>query len=122
MGNLKQLVKTEALRLGFSRCGVSRNESLEEMRHFYSGFIRRKGDASLKYLETNFEKRLHPELVLEGTKSVIALLMNYFPPQIIPEKDNFIISKYAYGTDYHILMRDRIKELLNFMKLSCGSF
>jgi epoxyqueuosine reductase len=120
MSDLKQIIKTEALRLGFSHCGVARNDSLENIRPFYAGFIRRKGHASLEYLETNLEKRLHPELVLRGTKSVIALLMNYFPPEIIPDKDNFIIAKYAYGKDYHKVMRNRMQEMIHFMNLSCG--
>jgi epoxyqueuosine reductase len=115
-GGFKELIRAKALRLGFSHCGFARNDSLEELRPFYSGFIRRKGHASLDYLETNFEKRLHPELVSEGTKTVIALLMNYFPPEVIPAKDNFIIAKYAYGTDYHKVMRERIGELAGFMQ------
>ncbi|MCX6269489.1 MAG: tRNA epoxyqueuosine(34) reductase QueG [Bacteroidetes bacterium] len=120
MNNLKQRIKEEALRLGFSFCGVARNDSLDELRPFYSGFIQRNGHAGLKYLETNFEKRLHPELIMEDAKSVIALLLNYFPPEIIPEEDNFIISKYAYGRDYHVIMRNRLNELIQFMKLSFG--
>jgi epoxyqueuosine reductase len=118
---LKELIRDEALRIGFSHCGFAVNNSLEELRVFYSDFIRRNGHAGLKYLETYFERRLHPELVLENTKSVIAVLMNYYPPQIIPEKDNFVISKYAYGADYHQVMRVRLNELVNFMKLSFGS-
>jgi epoxyqueuosine reductase len=120
MNDLKQLIKSEVLSLGFSHCGIARNDSLEELRPYYTGFIRRKGHASLGYLESYLEKRLHPELVLEGTKSVIALLMNYFPPEIIPEEDNFIISKYAYGTDYHLVIRDRLARLINFIKSSNG--
>jgi epoxyqueuosine reductase len=118
---MKEMIRSEAMRLGFSHFGVARNDSLEPLRPFYSDFIRRKGHAGMGYLEYYLEKRLHPELVVEGTKSVIALLMNYFPPEIIPEKDNFIIAKYAYGTDYHPLMRSRMMALVNFMKLSCGS-
>lgn len=116
----KELIREEAQRIGFSHCGFAKNDSLEELRPFYTDFIRRKGHAGLKYLETNFEKRLHPELVLEGTKSVIAVLLNYYPPEIIPEEDNFIISKYAYGADYHQVMRARLNQLVDFIKLSCG--
>ncbi len=117
---LKEIIRHEAMRLGFSHCGVARNDTLEELRPFYSDFIGRKGHAGLKYLETYFEKRLHPELVLEGTKSVIALMMNYFPQETIPEEDNFIISRYAYGNDYHVVMKNRMKELINFMKSAFG--
>ncbi len=118
MSDLKELIKTEALRSGFAHCGFTRNDTLEHLRPFYSGFIRRNGHVTLKYLESNIEKRLNPGLVLEGTKSVIALLMNYYPPEIIPQEDNFIIAKYAYGMDYHLVMRSKINELIGFMKNS----
>ena len=116
--DLKKLIHDEALRLGFSNCGFTLNDSLEEKRDFYSGFIKQHSHSGLDYLETYFEKRLHPELLLEGTRTVIALLMNYFPPEIIPEEDNFVIAKYAYGSDYHVVMKDRISELVNFLKQS----
>mgnify|MGYP001382739050 CR=1 FL=1 len=111
MEKLKRLIRDEAQRLGFSHCGFTRNDSLEAHRDFYTEFIERKGHASLAYLETYLEKRLHPELVVAGTKSVVALMMNYFPPVIIPEADNYVISKYAYGADYHAVMKDRLKVL-----------
>jgi epoxyqueuosine reductase len=117
MNDLKQVIRTEALRLGFSFCGFAKNEGLEEIRHFYTGFVKRNDHPSLEYLKTHFEKRLHPELVLEGTKTVIALLMNYFPREIIPEEDNYIIAKYAYGADYHVVLRNRMKELISGMRL-----
>jgi len=121
MIDLKQLIKTEAVRLGFSHCGVTKNDSLEAIRPFYSDFIQRNGYAHLKYLQTWFEKRIRPDLVMEETKSVIALLVNYFPPVVIPENDNFIISKHAYGNDYHVLIKSRLNELIHFIKKSCGS-
>lgn len=121
MCTLKQQLKTEAIRLGFSHFGVAKNDSLEELRPFYANFIGRNGHAGLKYLETHFEKRLHPELVMTGTKSIISLLLNYFPHEIIPAENNYILSKYAYGTDYHTVMRLRLSELINYMKLSCGN-
>jgi epoxyqueuosine reductase len=121
MNDLKIRIREEAIRLGFSHCGMAANNSLEELRPYYADFIRRGGHAGMGYLETNFEKRMHPELVLEGTKTVIALLINYFPPVIIPAKNNFIISKYAYGHDYHDIVRDRMKQLIDFMKRASGS-
>ena len=120
MTDPKQLIKSEAMRLGFSHCGVACNDSLEELRPFYSGFLSRNGHAGMEYLETSFEKRMHPELLVEGTRSVIALLVNYYPHETIPEDDNFIFSKYAYGNDYHKVIKQRLKELINFMKQSFG--
>ncbi len=121
MSDLKERIKTESLRLGFSHCGMTRNDSLEKLRPFYSAFLKRNGHAGMGYLESNFERRMHPELVLEGARSVIALLVNYFPPATIPEQDNFILAKYAYGSDYHRVVKDRLNEFVHFMKLTCGS-
>jgi len=113
---LKDLFAEEAKRIGFSFCGFARNEPLENLRPFYTDFIQRKGHAGLTYLESSLEKRLNPGLVLEGTKSVIALLMNYFPHETIPADDNLIIAKYAYGSDYHRIMRQKMELLVNFLK------
>ena len=118
---LKDWIRAEAFRLGFSHCGFARNGSLEELRPFYDDFILRKGHAGLGYLETHLEKRLRPELVMEGAKTIIAFLMNYFPQELIPEDNNFIISKYAYGNDYHVVIRNRMKELINFLQSLPGN-
>ena len=117
MTDLKQRITAEALRLGFSRCGFARNEPPEQIRPFYTAFIKRNGHAGMDYLESNMEKRLNPELVMPGTKTVIALLMNYFPNEIIPGKDNFTVAKYAYGQDYHKIIRKRLKDLTRFIGL-----
>ncbi|MCX6279536.1 MAG: tRNA epoxyqueuosine(34) reductase QueG [Bacteroidetes bacterium] len=109
-------ISEEALRLGFSFCGFARNESLENLRSFYTDFIRQKDHAGFTYLENFLEKRLNPDLVLKGTRSVIALLMNYYPAEIIPEEDNFIIAKYAYGKDYHRIMRQKMEMMVNFLE------
>lgn len=109
-------IRAEALRLGFSFCGMARNEPLEDLRALYTRLIQRKGPAGLEYLETYLEKRLNPELILKGARSVIAVMMNYYPQDEIPGTGNFIISKYAYGRDYHLLMRERLGLLIAFLK------
>lgn len=116
MNDLKQLIKSETRRLGFAHCGVAQSGPLEYLRPFFSEFIVRMGHyPDLRYLETNLEKRLHPELVLPGVKTVVALLMNYDPGQIIATEDNFVIARYAYGNDYHVIMRNRMKSLADFI-------
>jgi epoxyqueuosine reductase len=92
-------IKTEALRLGFSGCGVTRAGPLPSLRPFYTDFIARGGHQSFSYLERYTEQRLNISLLLPQVKSVIAVLMNYYPPELIPENDNYIVSKYAYGSD-----------------------
>ena len=113
----EELIRREALSLGFSYCSIARYEQLEPLRPFYTGFIAQQALPGMDYLSTFLEQRLDPGLLLKGTKSVIALLMNYYPQQVVPEADNFIISKYAYGGDYHKLLRKRLKTLIGHMKL-----
>jgi len=108
-------IRTHALSLGFAHCGIAKAEPLEPVRPFYSEFINQKRYAGMKYLERYTEQRLNPELLLPGARSVIALLMNYSPEEVIPVPDNFIIAKYAYGKDYHPLMKERLKGLAEFL-------
>jgi epoxyqueuosine reductase len=112
-------IKAHAAQLGFSFCGTAKAEPLAEHRHYYEEFIRKKLHLSFSYLETNLEKRLDPGKIMPDVHSVIAVLLNYYPDQIIPEDDNFIISKYSYGTDYHLIMR-RTDEIIQFMKHEYG--
>lgn len=115
---IKRYIHNKALELGFSHCGFSRCEPLENLRSFYILYIQENRFASLDYLKRYAEKRLNPEMLVPGARTVIALLMNYYPWDIIPETDNFLVSKYAYGNDYHVLMRKRMDDLIGFMKLT----
>ncbi len=119
---MKDLIKSNALESGFSHCGIARIGKLDEIRPRYAAFLQRNGHASMKYLETYFEKRMNPELVMAGTRSVITVLLNYYPPEIIAEEDNYVISKYAYGRDYHLEMRERMAKLVGIMKDQFGEF
>jgi len=110
-----ETIRLKSLELGFLHCGFARAEPLESLRPWYQEFIRQKRYAGLAYLERYAEQRLNPELVLPGVRTVIALLMNYFPPAVIPEKDNLIISKYAYGKDDHVVVKERLDQLAQFL-------
>jgi len=116
-----QKIRTKALDLGFSFCGFAKAGSLEQERDFFVSYLREKRNAGLHYLERDPEKRTDPRLVFEGTQTVIGLLLNYFPKEILPEKDNFIISKYAYGKDYHEVLKERTHALVLYMKEEYGS-
>ncbi|MCK9218855.1 MAG: tRNA epoxyqueuosine(34) reductase QueG [Bacteroidales bacterium] len=112
----EQTIREQALKLGFSFCGIAANESLDFRLPFYTEFLKRDGQADLTYLKTQFENRFHPDRVMEGTQSVVAVLMNYFPEKTLVRENNFIISKHTYGRDYHVVMRERITRLTGFMK------
>lgn len=73
----------------------------------------------MSYMENHFDKRLDPRLLVDGAQSIISVLLNYFPPETqIP--DTYKISKYAYGTDYHFVIKDKLKDLLAFIQTEIG--
>jgi len=109
----RETIRSKALELGFSHCGFARAEPLESMRPFYKRFLEERTFTGMNYLERYTEQRLHPELLLPGVQSVIAVLMNYYPEDKLPEEDNFILSKYAYGRGYQKVMKERLGKLVN---------
>jgi len=113
--NVNREIKTAAKKLGFSFCGIALAEPLEHKREYYSAFIGEKRHGNLQYLETNLEKRLDPKLILGDVKSVIAVLMNYYPKEILTEEDNYVIAKYAYGKDYHTVLKKKMNDLIRFL-------
>ncbi|MEI7661718.1 MAG: tRNA epoxyqueuosine(34) reductase QueG [Bacteroidota bacterium] len=118
---VKRSIIQKSVELGFGNCGFARCEPLEELRTFYDRFVSEKRFASMQYLERYAGQRLDPALVMPGAKTVIGLAMNYCPAEPIPEDDNFIIAKYAYGRDYHKLMRVKLDDLAAFMRNSLGA-
>ncbi len=118
------MVKNEIINkstdLGFSQCGFAPCEPLENLRSFYNDFVLKKRFGALQYLERYAEPRLNPELLLPGAKTVICVTMNYHQPEQIPCNDNFFIAKYAYGYDYHRLIRERMDCLVDFMRSTFG--
>jgi len=109
-------IKAKAFELGFAFCGFAKATSLDKEREFFTTYLNEKRNAGLHYLEREPEKRTDPRLVFEGAQTVIGLLLNYFPKETLPEEDNFIISKYGYGKDYHKVLKDRSNALIQFIK------
>jgi epoxyqueuosine reductase len=115
---MKELLKSEAKRLGFYHCGIAAAGTMEHLRPFYTSFLQKGGAVTMKYLETSFEKRMNPALLLPGVKSVIALLMNYYPGEIHAGLRDFIISKYAVRKDAYPLIKTRMEALVAFLRES----
>ncbi len=115
-----QLIKTEAQRLGFLSCGVSKAEFLEEEAPRLEKWLQQNMHGEMGYMENHFDKRLDPTKLVEGSKTVISLLLNYFPSQGQQDPEAPKISKYAYGTDYHFVIKDKLKRLLNFIEEEIG--
>ncbi len=114
-----ELIKSEAKRLGFLSCGISRAAFLEEEAPRLEKWLQNNMHGEMGYMENHFDKRLDPTKLVEGSKSVISLLLNYFPSEI-QRGDTYKISKYAYGTDYHFVIKDKLKELLHFIQTEIG--
>jgi epoxyqueuosine reductase len=114
-----KLIKTEAKRLGFLSCGVSKAEFLEAEAPRLEKWLNNQMHGEMHYMENHFDKRLDPTKLVEGSKSVISLLLNYYPSE---EQNNnsFKISKYAYGTDYHFVIKDKLKSLLHVIQDEIG--
>jgi epoxyqueuosine reductase len=114
-----QLIKNKAYELGFSFCGISKAGFLEEEANRLEIWLNKKQNGEMKYMENYFDKRLNPTLLVDGAKSVISLLLNYYPEkkQI---SDSFKISKYAYGIDYHYVIKNKLKELYKFIIENIG--
>ncbi|EIJ38717.1 iron-sulfur cluster binding protein, putative [Galbibacter orientalis DSM 19592] len=114
------LIKTEAKRLGFLSCGISKADFLEEEAPRLEKWLKNNMHGEMQYMENHFDKRLDPRLLVEGSKSVISLLLNYFPSQTQQDPEAPKISKYAYGTDYHFVIKDKLKQLLTFIETEIG--
>ena len=114
-----QLIKTEAIRLGFLSCGISKAQFLEEEAPRLEKWLNKNMHGQMSYMQNHFDKRLDPTKLVEDSKSVISLLLNYYPEQTQTE-DSYKLSKYAYGTDYHFVIKDKLKQLLAFVNEEIG--
>ena len=117
--NHSNLIKSEATRLGFLSCGISKAGFLEEEAPRLENWLNNRHQGQMSYMENNFDKRLNPTLLVDDAKSVISLLLNYFPSEE-QNTESYKISKYAYGQDYHFVIKEKLKELLNFIQTEIG--
>lgn len=115
-----QLIKTEAKRLGFLSCGVSKAEFLEEEAPKLESWLNQNKHGKMHYMENHFDKRLDPTLLVEGSKSVVSLTYNYFSEQLQHDSEAPKISTYAYGMDYHYVIKNKLNQLLEFIKQEIG--
>ena len=120
--NYSQLIKQKAEKFGFQSCGISKAEFLEEEALRLETWLNKDYHGEMKYMENHFDKRLNPTLLVDGAKSVISLSYNYFPKVKIDEINNFKISKYAYGEDYHEVIKDILKNMVAELQEEIGEF
>lgn len=114
-------VKALAAEAGFDFCGISKAEFLEEEAPRLENWLNKNHQGAMGYMANHFDKRLNPTLLVEGAKSVISVLLNYYPEKRLPEgPDDLKISKYAYGIDYHYVLKDKLATLLTNIRDEIG--
>jgi epoxyqueuosine reductase len=114
-----QLIKKHAKRLGFLNCGIAKATFLEDEAPRLETWLKNGFHGEMKYMENHFDKRLDPRLLVDNAKSVVSLSYNYFPEkqQI---SNSYKLSKYAYGEDYHFVIKQKLRELLEILQEEIG--
>jgi len=108
-----QLIKSFAQELGFSFCGISEATFLEEEAPLLEKWLQQNLHGKMSYMENHFDKRLDPRLLVPDAKSVVSLLYNYFPEkELFLQEDDLKISKYAYGKDYHFVIKEKLQTFM----------
>ncbi|MEK6476356.1 tRNA epoxyqueuosine(34) reductase QueG [Catalinimonas sp. 4WD22] len=115
-----EIVKAKAKTLGFDFCGIAKAEFLEEEAPRLEAWLKQGMHGQMQYMENHFDKRLDPTQLVEGARSVVTLLYNYYPEQDLSQSDNYKISKYAYGKDYHFVIKDKLKSLVQLLQEEIG--
>ena len=114
------LIKAEAKRLGFLSCGVSRAGFLEEDAPRLEQWLNNNHQGQMSYMANHFDKRLDPTKLVEGAKSVVSVLLNYFPKEVQADTTAPKLSKYAFGNDYHFVIKEKLKALMHFIHDEIG--
>ncbi|MFM8739202.1 MAG: tRNA epoxyqueuosine(34) reductase QueG [Cytophagales bacterium] len=113
-------MKSIATQLGFSFCGISKAEFLSEEAPKLEEWLKRGYQGKMSYLENHFDKRLDPRLLMPGAKSVVSLLYNYFPKKDLAKESVLKIAKYAYGEDYHFVVKEKLQEFIHIIQSEIG--
>ncbi|TAF67658.1 MAG: tRNA epoxyqueuosine(34) reductase QueG [Cytophagales bacterium] len=116
-------IKQRAKDIGFDFCGISKADFLATEAPRLEKWLKEEKHGKMSYMEQHFDKRLDPRLLVEGAKSVVSLLYNYYPPADakLPEgKNDFKIAKYAYGEDYHFVIKEKLHTLLHHIQQDIG--
>ncbi|RZJ81815.1 MAG: tRNA epoxyqueuosine(34) reductase QueG, partial [Flavobacterium sp.] len=115
-----RMIKAEALRLGFMACGISKADFLAEEAPRLEEWLNKNHHGEMAYMANHFDKRLDPRLLVEGAKSVVSLTLNYFTEQYQMDINAPKISKYAFGSDYHNVIKEKLQELMFFINDTIG--
>ena len=116
-----QIIKTKAKELGFESCGIAKAEFLEDVAPKLEEWLRTNQHGQMAYMANHFDMRLDPTLLVPGAKSVISLTYNYYPCKDLAKNGSYKLAKYAYGKDYHFVLKDKLKELFSVIKEEVGA-
>ncbi len=117
---LSEIIVAEAEHLGFTACGIAAATLLEEESAIMEQWLEAEHEGTMSYLSRNREKRYDPRLLVEGTKSIVTVLYNYYPQNPLPREGNFKIARYAYGEDYHEVLKQKMRMLLEVVEKRTG--
>ena len=123
MGSIQantSFIKSKAQELGFQYCGISKAEYLEEEAPRLESWLKNGMHGQMAYMANHFDKRLDPTKLVEGAKSVVSLLYNYYPNPDLAQEDSYKIAKYAYGKDYHFVIKDKLKTFIQSIQNHIG--
>ena len=114
------MIKQEALRLGFMSCGIAKADFLADEAPRLETWLKNSHHGEMGYMENHFDKRLDPRLLVEGAKSIVSLTLNYYTEEKQADLTAPKISKYAYGTDYHSVIKEKMQSLMAFIRENIG--
>ena len=115
-----KLIKDKAVDLGFISCGISKADFLEDEAPRLEKWLNQNHHGQMSYMEKNFDKRLDPRLLVPDSKSVVSLLFNYYTDKKQEDSQAPKISSYAFGEDYHFVIKRKLKKLMNYIKTEIG--
>lgn len=117
-----KLIKHYALEAGFQHCGIAKAQFLSDQAPLLEKWLKNGYHGSMGYMENHFDKRLDPTKLVPGSKSVVSLVYSYFPSKTIESENTLKIARYAYGEDYHTVIKDRLHALLEKLRKEIGDF
>ena len=118
--HITQFIKTADANAGFSFCGIAKAEQLPDEARKLERWLNQGKHGKMGYMENYFDKRIDPTQLMPGAKSVISLLYNYFPEQTL--SSSLKIAKYAYGEDYHDVIKEKLRLLVTALQQEVGDF
>ena len=114
------IIKSIAAELGFDACGITKARYLEEEAPKLEDWLTKNYHGQMGYMANHFDKRLDPQKLVPGAKSVVSLLYNYYPQQELDQQPKYKIAKYAYGKDYHDVIKDKLRRFLEEAREKIG--